>query len=135
MERHNLLDDITSILDDMKADSLANHLLRDSAMKTHSNRKLDETPGNKSSDGKRASLAAVLELESAKTNEIQQKQLEYEKMKLDAEIQQRALTVKKERQSEKIAKQREFTKQRWQMLKDNIEINLRNLKAQSLRVY
>ncbi|KAH9078846.1 hypothetical protein Ae201684P_019914 [Aphanomyces euteiches] len=69
-------------------------------MKTHNNRKLDETPGNKSSDGKRACLAAVLELESAKTNEIQQKQLEYEKMKLDAEIQQRSLD-REEREAER----------------------------------
>ncbi|KAG9410009.1 hypothetical protein AC1031_018040 [Aphanomyces cochlioides] len=101
LERHTLLDDISSIIDDMKAESLAktekektekeksdyvSQLLRDSAMNTHNKRKLEENSPNKSGDGKRSSLASVLEFESAKTNEMQQKQLEFEKLKLESEI-------------------------------------------------
>ncbi|KAG9399287.1 hypothetical protein AC1031_012241 [Aphanomyces cochlioides] len=104
-----------TLSDDMKAESLAktekektekeksdyvSQVLRDSAMNTHNKRKLEENSPNKSGDGKRSSLASVLAFESAKTNEMQQKQLEFVQLKLESEMQQRSLD-REERRAER----------------------------------
>ncbi|RHZ04704.1 hypothetical protein DYB37_012181 [Aphanomyces astaci] len=119
-EKHVLLDDIVSLLDDQKVIAAAKKndtasedkdkveqgalIVRDVAMRTLKRRKdceLDEPKRKSPTENRRNSLAAAIEAEGERELAVREKELEFQRFKFEAELKERELLRGLDREEKK----------------------------------
>ncbi|RHY74005.1 hypothetical protein DYB30_013126 [Aphanomyces astaci] len=119
-EKHVLLDDIVSLLDDQKVIAAAKKfdtasedkdqveqgalIVRDVAMRTLKRRKdceLDEPKRKSPTENRRNSLAAAIEAEGERELAVREKELEFQRFKFEAELKARELLRGLDREEKK----------------------------------